>query len=474
MKIIKITESQYKRLVRSKKLISEQVVFKDPKDEMDAHSKMFRILDSVGYGLKTIFNKPLYVLKIEEGVAYIDKSEYQQNEISYIKTEFEKLVRSGISSYDKMLTGSDDLGFDSGHNADYVWPEVEDVDDTEDDVADVDDTEDDVADVDDTGEESECECINTDTNQVYVYDCDDNPPIECFVTDTDDDEGSDTINSVTDDCENCMNNLTQVQKNNYVSNINGNNVNDFRWWVNQDSNRLKQVTDKFEECCETKDDPTLNIVGGNNEWVEIAFSVVGNEWINSDKPERPKTVYTSKNGNLDLNDLTKIMNDVSGNDEYLSKEAAIQFNKMVVDALKDGITIKITDAYRPCGEPGDYERYLNKEIRFTQWAAWEQYKYNPKKAAAIYTPKGKKCKSKRVWDKNGGGYCTSNHGLGNAIDVAGDIKGKANQWIEENGEKYGWCKVEAKHSEGWHFTYCGSDAIDKSGHCSKCKKTKNK
>ena len=172
MKIIKITESQYKRLVRSKKILSEQVVYKDPKDEMDIHSQMFRILDSVGYRLKTIFKKPLYILKIEEGIVYVDKSEYQQNEIDYIKSAFEKLVRTGISSQDKMLTGSDDLGFDSGQNGDYVWPDVEDNDD----VADVDDT--------DSEEESECDCINTETNQRYTYNCDDDPPIECFVTDT--------------------------------------------------------------------------------------------------------------------------------------------------------------------------------------------------------------------------------------------------------------------------------------------------
>ena len=284
MKIIKITESQYKRLVRSKKILSEQVVYKDPKDEMDIHSQMFRILDSVGYRLKTIFKKPLYILKIEEGIVYVDKSEYQQNEIDYIKSAFEKLVRTGISLQDKMLTGSDDLGFDSGQNGDYVWPDEEDNDD----VADEEDN-DEVADVDDTDseEESECDCINTETNQRYTYNCDDDPPIECFVTDTDN-EDSDTINSVTDDCENCINNLTQRQKNNIDSNINDNNVNDFRWWVNQDSGRLKQVTDKFEECCETKDDPTLNIDGSNNEWVKIAFSVVGQEWINEGKPSKPK------------------------------------------------------------------------------------------------------------------------------------------------------------------------------------------
>ena len=438
-KILIITESQYKRLVRSKKIVSEQVVYKDPKDEKDIHSKMFRILGSVGYGLKTLFNKPLYILKIEGGIVYVDKSEYQQNEIDYIKTEFEKLVRSGISSYDKMLTGSDDLGFDSGQDADYVWPDVPEPIDVPD-----------VPEPIDVPEETECECINADTNQKYVYNCDDSPPIECFVTDDpaevedvdidydinktytrseyinlvkniainqmnkykipasitigqaiiesgngnsklakegknhfgikchgwtgdksyhDDDRPNECFRNydkigdsfedhsiflknnsrynklfdldITDykgwakglkdaayatsstyaetliniieennlqqydkgdsyvpDCENCVNNLTQQQKNNINSNINDNNVNDFRWWANQDSDRLKQVTDKFEECCETKDDPTLNIDGSNNEWVQIAFSVVGQEWVNSGKPKRTFEILDIDETNL--------------------------------------------------------------------------------------------------------------------------------------------------------------------------------
>lgn len=88
------------------------------------------------------------------------------------------------------------------------------------------------------------------------------------------------------DCENC---LTKIQTKSYDENVNDENVKDFRWWVNQDSNRLKQVTDKLKECCETKSDPTISTnYNKMNDHTKIAFSVVGNEWINSGKPSKPK------------------------------------------------------------------------------------------------------------------------------------------------------------------------------------------
>jgi LAS superfamily LD-carboxypeptidase LdcB len=48
---------------------------------------------------------------------------------------------------------------------------------------------------------------------------------------------------------------------------------------------------------------------------------------------------------------------------------------------------------------------------------------------------------------------TSNHGLGRAIDVAGNIdKHKAQKWINLNGDKFGWYWGDAK-AEEWHFVY---------------------
>ena len=47
MKILRITESQYRRLVRGKKLLNEQhkkIVYLDPKDVHDLNPEMIRIL----------------------------------------------------------------------------------------------------------------------------------------------------------------------------------------------------------------------------------------------------------------------------------------------------------------------------------------------------------------------------------------------------------------------------------------------
>ena len=54
----------------------------------------------------------------------------------------------------------------------------------------------------------------------------------------------------------------------------------------------------------------------------------------------------SNNGRLPSSKLTKIQNDIKGNEEHLSNAAAIQFNKMVVDAKKQGVNITLNDAYR--------------------------------------------------------------------------------------------------------------------------------
>lgn len=146
------------------------------------------------------------------------------------------------------------------------------------------------------------------------------------------------------------------------------------------------------------------------------------------------------NGNLTINDLTLVGKDDQGNEEYLSKEASLWFNKMKEDAKKEGVNIEISDAYRPCGRPGDYDRYKKGEIRFTQWAAWEQHNFDSKKAAKPNPPTAEE------WNKKGG-FCTSNHGLGNAVDVNGP---KAQKWVKKNGKKYGFHKYS---EEKWHFDF---------------------
>jgi hypothetical protein len=242
---------------------------------------------------------------------------------------------------------------------------------------------------------------------------------------------------------------------------------DFRYWVNQDSQRIDKVNKKLVDC--GLKDPKLDINGSKNEHLEIAFALIGKDWVKAGKPKRPdeevkvekdednKRDY-NKNGRLDSSELTKIMNDTNGRTEYLSKAAAIQFNKMVVDAKKEGKNITISDAYRLCGSPN------GKENVFTQWKAWKIYLGGGNVAAEPNPSKAEKWNELPVYPNAGCGYCTSNHGWGNAIDVADGKK-----WIRENGEKYGWYWGEAK-SESWHFTFCGEGVVNTPKYCKGKKK----
>lgn len=261
---------------------------------------------------------------------------------------------------------------------------------------------------------------------------------------------------VTTDCE-----LTSEEIKFYNKHIitNEDNLN-FRYWVRQDSKRLDKVNKKLVEC--GKEDPKLDKNGSKNEHLEIAFALIGKDWVNAGKPKRPeeevgveveddgKRDSKDRNGRLELSELTQVMNDVDGQKEYLSKAAAIQFNKMVADAKNEGVVIKLTDAYRVCGNPGDYEKGL-----WSQWSAWEKYKFHNGNLASAPVPS-----TKEKWNK-GGGYCKSNHGWGNAIDV---FKGEGREWVRKNSEKYGWYWGEAQ-SESWHFTFCGEGVVNKPKFC---------
>lgn len=638
MKRIILTESQYKRLVRQN--LNEQykkIVYLNMRDAYDVNPEMLRVLEYLNYKFDRLYNKPLYVLKIEDGKVYIDTSKYTSEEIDYVKYQAKEYLSRNRNPNDSLL--SNDFGFDSGIDSDYNWSEDEKVVDIED--------------------SSKCYCYNLSTDEQIKYNCNSNLPAECggksedvnITIDDDDDvviinnddentteiedenvisynvpvpedqrEGKflkgqknekvdpkyifnflvnkglkdyqacgvlgnmywesgfntgilgdqytsigicqwhnerfenlikysvDRKRSVTNkdiqldfmwdeelngvyynnvlsplkkseslseatfiwsskfevcqgcgdkessefkkrlkkaeeyfnlyvkegeeeilDCENCISKISSETKNKYETIINKDNIVDFRWWVNQNNDRVIKLSNKYKSCCETLESKRLDTDSKEiNDWSLIAFELYGNEWINSGKPKKPKSNYSTDNGNIKSENLTQINNDINGNVEYLSKEAATSFKSMFEKAKSEGVIINITDAYRPCGEPGDYEKYKNKEIRFTQWAAWEQYGGNASKAAKPNPS------TESEWIRNGGGYCTSNHGWGNAIDIAGKTNGKENLWVQKNGEDYGWCLVEAKHTEGWHFTYCGSDAKNKSDYCKRCKQQKNK
>jgi len=258
--------------------------------------------------------------------------------------------------------------------------------------------------------------------------------------------------------------LTEEEQTLFDSKItNFKTANNFRWWIHQDKDRLEKVEKKLKSCGLS---PELGIVckwtvgidkpiGSTffenqymdtyGDYLKIPFKLYGSDWVNSGSV-RPKATYKNSNGNLSNDDLVAIQDDVNNNPEYLHKNAVDSWNKMIASAANDGTDITISDAYRTCGEPGDYERFLNKEVRFTQWAAWRHWNKKTGKAAAI------KPTSEEKWLKDGGGYCTSHHGFKGAVDIS---NGKG--WMRENAPKFGWCKYIG---ERWHWDYYGDDIDD--------------
>ena len=252
--------------------------------------------------------------------------------------------------------------------------------------------------------------------------------------------------------------FTSAELKYFSENIKNNDDNlNFRYWVNQDAKRLDKVNKKLKEC--EPSDPNLSPSGTINNHLKIAFTLLGKDWVNAGKPKRPdeevevefddKRDY-QKNGRFSLSELTQVMDDRNGQKEYLSKAAAIQFNKMVVDAKNEGVNIQLNDAYRVCGNPGDHAKGV-----WTQWSAWEKYKFHGGSPATAPHPS-----TKDKWNK-GGGYCASNHGFGNAIDVT---DGKGREWVRRNSEKYGWYWGE-QSKEPWHFTFCGEGVVNTPGFC---------
>lgn len=113
----------------------------------------------------------------------------------------------------------------------------------------------------------------------------------------------------------------------------------------------------------------------------------------------------------------------------LLTEAADAFIKMYAD-MPENIkkSVILTDSYRP----------LKIQCNIFDWDYYEKTGKKRKKGTAgtaAASPGG------------------SNHGWGRAIDISPK---SVQQWIVENGEKYGWTWNEGKAvNEPWHFTYCG-------------------
>jgi LAS superfamily LD-carboxypeptidase LdcB len=95
--------------------------------------------------------------------------------------------------------------------------------------------------------------------------------------------------------------------------------------------------------------------------------------------------------------------------------AADSLTQMMADAKKDGVTIGITDSYRPYAEQVDLA-----------------------KRKGLYSQGGLAAKPG-----------TSEHGWGMAADL--DLNSKAQSWMQQNAARYGF--VNNVSRESWHWAY---------------------
>lgn len=125
----------------------------------------------------------------------------------------------------------------------------------------------------------------------------------------------------------------------------------------------------------------------------------------------PADLAAYGNGKIPANALEK----VGDTNHKLWAPAAESLNKMIGDAKRDGVTIGITDSYRPYEEQVDLAR-----------------------RKGLYSQGGLAAKPG-----------TSEHGWGMAADL--DLNAKALTWMRQNGEKYGF--DENVPRESWHWAY---------------------
>jgi LAS superfamily LD-carboxypeptidase LdcB len=95
--------------------------------------------------------------------------------------------------------------------------------------------------------------------------------------------------------------------------------------------------------------------------------------------------------------------------------AAEKLTQMIADAKKDGVTIGITDSYRPYTEQVDLA-----------------------KRKGLYSQGGLAAKPG-----------TSEHGWGMATDL--DLNAKALSWVRQNADKYGFYNTASRESWHWGF-----------------------
>ena len=125
----------------------------------------------------------------------------------------------------------------------------------------------------------------------------------------------------------------------------------------------------------------------------------------------PEDLVAYGNGKIPENALAP----VGDTRHKLWAPAAESLNRMIEDAKRDGVTIGITDSYRPYAEQVDLAR-----------------------RKGLYSQGGLAAKPG-----------TSEHGWGMATDL--DLNGKALAWMRKNAGNYGF--VENVARESWHWAY---------------------
>ncbi|MEV4637422.1 M15 family metallopeptidase [Actinoplanes sp. NPDC049548] len=125
----------------------------------------------------------------------------------------------------------------------------------------------------------------------------------------------------------------------------------------------------------------------------------------------PTELAAYGNGKIPANALEK----VGATNHKLWAPAAQSLTRMMADAKAQGVTIGITDSYRPYSEQVDLAR-----------------------RKGLYSQGGLAAKPG-----------TSEHGWGMATDL--DLNAKALTWMRANAEKYGF--VENVPRESWHWAY---------------------
>jgi LAS superfamily LD-carboxypeptidase LdcB len=150
-----------------------------------------------------------------------------------------------------------------------------------------------------------------------------------------------------------------------------------------------------------------------------------------------------------------VLVDVKGEPGLLERNAGNAYLKMKEDAGLQGVDIKfnsVISGYRPLGKRGDLELRRKGSLKHkTQWAAREDYDECMFDNGGGETAK-ENCK-KRFAMPTFDGYGTSNHGWGRSLDMGWiNENTKGQQWIRENGWKYGWYWGEQMDEE-WHFTW---------------------